>query len=197
LAARFVRTRLSAAPGIRPQQVRGPGAVHLQLSAVNIAKLPELLSKTCSHPRLYRFPDLGTADAVKCFRNRCRRWVSFFEATPPRCTARPCRVLVPRHLCRRAGPTTVRLRATSQFKIAGVLCSNTSPRLATEMIALIVSGCILTQKPKRGPLRLSLHPDGDGLFVRTGIAAVGLGLISRERGTGNSAAFVISLQNKL
>jgi hypothetical protein len=29
----FVRTRSSAAPGIRPQQARPPGAVYLQLSA--------------------------------------------------------------------------------------------------------------------------------------------------------------------
>ena len=42
------------------------------------------------------------------------------------------------------------------------------------------------------------HLDGGGLFVRTGVAAVGLGLISGERGTGNiEAAFVVSLQNEL
>jgi hypothetical protein len=42
------------------------------------------------------------------------------------------------------------------------------------------------------------QPDGGGLFVRTGVAAVGLGLISGERGTANiEAAFVISLQNEL
>ena len=44
--------------------------------------------------------------------------------------------------------------------------------------------------------RTQLH--GGGLFVRTGVAAVGLALISGERGTGNiEAAFVISLQNEL
>jgi hypothetical protein len=44
--------------------------------------------------------------------------------------------------------------------------------------------------------RTQLH--GGGLFVRTGVAAVGLGLISGARGTGSiEAAFVISLQNEL
>ncbi len=42
------------------------------------------------------------------------------------------------------------------------------------------------------------QPDGGGLFVRTGVAAVGLGLISGERGTANiEVAFAISLQNEL
>jgi len=34
-------------------------------------------------------------------------------------------------------------------------------------------------------------------FVRTGVAAVGLGLISGERGAGFEAAFVICPQNEL
>jgi hypothetical protein len=34
--------------------------------ASNIAKLPELVRKSCSCSRLNRFPDLGTPDAVKC-----------------------------------------------------------------------------------------------------------------------------------